>query len=318
MRCAAIVWVLLAVAACNVDAIVVVAPVVYVASLSLLSVILKVFVAFFVWAAVQGAGSRRLLGRPAHSIVAYVLAASCKAFIAIALATTLCLLARPITLPEIATVAAATGLASFGLLVSLQARMIRNSEDKFKPIANAAVYAALVFILVFASIRTSVNVTLVSHPRQANVLDSAVAELGGIKAKVAVSGMKPAMGKKESRGDMTPTIKDDYARTMEPAASIAKYDVSHGGKYLSGVWVVPRSGEPCVLTISSPDGTRTVKYAPEDSCLIEQDAVSRTWCPIRLNAADIRMSGPVVLSGAGSCSGRLKVQLGNDGLRVIE
>ena len=64
--------------AADCGAIILVPPVVYVASISILSVVLKLGVAFFGWVALSGIASKRLFGASVESIISYSLAAAAR------------------------------------------------------------------------------------------------------------------------------------------------------------------------------------------------------------------------------------------------
>ncbi|MFH0862357.1 MAG: hypothetical protein V1875_04925 [Candidatus Altiarchaeota archaeon] len=171
--CIILLFLLLVAVPCS--AIVIVPPLVYVASLSVLAVFLKLLVAFFSWLAVSGLASKGFLKRPAISALSVFLSVAPKLLLAFALAVAFTLLIKPVESRGVLIVCGLTASSSMAVLFLSQFRGIRNSEKRLSALARLAAFGFLVFVICYAAVWTSIEESVRVVPKISNNAVGAVA-----------------------------------------------------------------------------------------------------------------------------------------------
>lgn len=191
MRVWPLIVLLLSPALCS--AIVIVPPLVYVASLSMLAVFLKLLVAFFSWLAVSGLASRGFLKRSAVSALSIFLSSASRLLLAFGLAVIFSLAVRPVEPAGVLLVSALTASVSAAVVFLSEFRRIRNTEDKIPSVAGLAAFGFLIFIICYASVWTSIEETV--HVGAKKAVIGPVSDKGGAALDVGrVPGNLTARG----------------------------------------------------------------------------------------------------------------------------
>jgi hypothetical protein len=296
VSCAALA-VLLAAAACQ--GIVVVPPVVYVASLSILSVVFNMFIAFSFWFAVQGVAGGKILGRPLHSILGFLIPAAGRLALALFFVVSFSVVLSPVTISEMALVSALTALFTALLLFLSNFRAIRNSERRLRPVAVIAAFSILVFVLCFLAVRESLEVAAYQKESKAKHQGALP-----VVSRISEKALAPSMAAR--------AYKD------EAAPSGMEYETeSKSGEAVLALWLNPASEEACTLTVRSESSSQSLTYAPDKTCVLEtEEGFERVFCPIRVAPSDIVVGGLVELDAGGSCEGSMKARVLPDRFEV--
>jgi hypothetical protein len=283
------------------SAIVIVPPLVYVASLSILSVVTNMFIAFFFWFAVQGFAGGKILGKPLHSILYFILPLAGRLATAFFFTVLFSAVFSPIELPEIAFVSGLTMVFTVATVCLSNYRAIRNSEHRLRQLAGIVAFSIIVFMLCFLAVKESTQVTvLVKAPAGKSI--GAAAQSSLISDKV----LAPSMAAKPSQ-DEAVSSRMDYAAEPKPKSDAFV------------LWLSPTSGEPCMLTVQTGSSSQTRTYVPHMGCYTDSDTgLKRVFCPIKVTPSDMPLRGDVELVGGGSCFGHLRVRILSDRFEVTE
>lgn len=186
--CTPLLFLLLAAVPCS--AIVIVPPLAYAASLSVLAVFLKLLVAFFSWLAVSGIASKGFMKRPAISALSVLLSVGPKLLLAFALAVAFTLLLNPLESRGVLIVCALTASSCMAVLFLSQFRCIRNSQERLPALARLAAFGLLVFVICYAAVWTSIEESVRVVPKISNNPIGAVA---APKEGISVSPMQSTL-----------------------------------------------------------------------------------------------------------------------------
>ncbi|MDO8647042.1 MAG: hypothetical protein Q7R70_01325 [Candidatus Diapherotrites archaeon] len=267
------------------SAIVIIPPVVYVATISILSIIFNMIAGFFCWLAIQGIASKTVFGKKLDSVLETAIPVFGKILFALLLTVVFSFFFSPSGIQEILLASAAITLVFFLALLLSNYRQIRNSPEKGrKQFPSIAVSSILVFAIVSASIFFSVTFAPISQAQRPLLDDSA---FGVSKSQSA------------------------------PAESISRPSTDSEKNYLTNeLWLVPSSIEACKLSVN---GIEQFSFTPSKNCF-ERTAsgFEKTFCPIKITPALFESLGETMeLSASGSCSGKLSAKISNNQFEVL-
>ncbi len=281
----------------SVNAIVIIPPVVYIATISILALVLNAFVGLFFWIAIQGVATKKLFGKPLHEILNFLLPSAGKLLFALILTVIFSLMLSPIEINEIILTSIIISVI-FAVVLSLSKfREIRNTEHKSKIIAGIALFSVAVLAVSLLSIMFSIEIVSVSGEYGEEV------PLGDLLDYLPIA---PSMISDKSME--MPASAGDVAEGIAPEDTVEKK------KIIRSIWLVPDSGADCTLTI----GERELSFTPEKNCVkgIESE-IKRSYCPIEVTPAQIYETGQIKLKAGGSCSGEILVFINNYGFEVL-
>jgi hypothetical protein len=260
--------------ACSVHAVVIVPPLIYVASISALNLVASLVVGFGLWLAVQGFASKTFLRRHWSEWVDLVSNWLKTVFVGILVIGALMLVLHPLAVNEILGVGAAAAALSFCVLVLLENKRLRleSGARRWQKIGNVLLGSLLVAGIGAGALFLSVQWHPVENAYASEPVGPWMTNQG--LERTAEKAMAPSIG-------------------VDSAYDSSVYD--SGARAAVSVWVRPRSAEPCIVSI---DGTEQA-FSPSFSCFEpSSDGVTRVFCPIRINAASAES-----VSASGSCSG---------------
>ncbi len=266
------------------SAIIIVPPVVYIATVSIFSVISNMFVGLFFWIAVQGIATKSFFGKPFSAIIAFIIPTAGKLFFALLLIIIFSIIIMPIALFEILFITIAVSIAFFfGVLLS-RFRKIRNTKEKSKSLSKIVWATIIIFILSFASIMLSIE----TRP----IVAGAAGPTRGFVDILKI----PSMG----------------ARSMAKGiAQEAKKPLA--ANEVEALWLVPTSSEKCTLQA----GKTILSFFPQKNCLQSSIGTERAFCPITVLPAQISQKGLVEMKASGSCSGSMTVIVKENSFEVV-
>ncbi|MFH1234357.1 MAG: hypothetical protein V1493_01975 [Candidatus Diapherotrites archaeon] len=276
----------------SVNAIVIVPPILYIASLSILSVLFNMFVGLFCWIALQGIATKKFFGKPLHSIAGFILPSFGKIFFALLLVAGASFVLHPLEAGEALAASAAAAAIFFACLFLAGFREIRNSEKKAGLIVSIAVFSVFVLALGFASIMLSIETTPV---------------IGGRP--------EPAFNEMQSQAGMPFAAPAEKPSVSEDIAGAPAMESEAGGKtVVEALWLVPENSGQCTLKAAGKE----LSFAPEKNCLEKKESgMERAYCPIKILPSDTGF-GKMALEAGGSCSGSMNVVAGEKGFEVLE
>ena len=210
-----------------------------------------------------------------------------KLFFAFLLTLLVALLLKPVETGEIATGALIAAVAFFFCMVLAKFREMRNTEKKLRVIKNLAIFSLAIFILGFASITLSIELTAIStHERAAafGIPDLASA---------------PAMQKSVAAEDKSVAAED---RGTAKEASI-----------IDAIWLVPENSSDCTVSFAG----ESLSFKPEKKCAKKTFfGLEKVFCPVKILPQQIPEKGLVELKAGGSCSGTIRVFVRENGFEV--
>jgi len=251
-------------------AIVIVPPVVYIASLSVLSVMLNLFAGVFFWIALQGIATKSFFGKPFSVIMAFLLPTAGKLLFAMLLAIVFSIIFSPVSLVEALLSALAVAIIFFFSVLLSRYRQIRNTMEKSRPVSKILTFSLVVFALCLASIMLSIGLQPVAAG---------------------------ARGRATGFYDIFPVAQS----VSNGAAGEAKTPLP--ANEVGALWLVPTSAEECTLQA----GSELLFFTPKKSCLKSATSVESTFCPIEILPSQIMQKGSLTLKAGGSCSGAIVV-----------
>ena len=154
--------------ALSTDAIIVVPPVIYIASISVLSVVIKLSILFFAWLAVQGFASRRLLGKEISVIMASIIPQILNAMLIFTLILLASLIFSPKTYEDASIASFFVAFFASISRVFWLLRSFANSNEKNKMIFGFIILFFIILILSYLVISSSISVSIIPNP-SANV-----------------------------------------------------------------------------------------------------------------------------------------------------
>lgn len=268
------------------SAIVIVPPVVYVATISILSIIFNMIVGFFCWLAIQGIASKTVFGKKIDSVLETAIPVFGKILFALLLTVIFSFFFAPSGIQEILFASAAITLVFFLALLLSNYRQIRNSPEKGRQFPSIAVSSILVFAIVSASIFLSVTFAPMNQGRGPLLGDSAF----GV-----------------SRSQSAPASEDILGKS---SASIPE-----AGSLTKELWLIPSGPEACILSANG----RQFSFTPSMNCFSKtQEGFEKTFCPIKITPGLFENSAAILeLSASGSCSGKISARISNGQFEVL-
>lgn len=275
--------------AASAQAIVIVPPVIYIATLSILSLIFNLLIGFFFWLAVQtvifkgpGAAKGIQLVEGSISILGKIVPIFLLIFF----------------MEPLFDVSSLFGILFFALIITLiltfflllsHFRDIRNTLQKV-PLLQSLLFSILfIFLITTAAVFFSVSFNAVySNPSTPSANDAA-----------GIAASSPSTIASDSTGYGKATDSTDAARSS---------------MIVSEFWLTPTSSAPCVLSYSD----QVLSFTPVKSCYQKTaQGFIRSFCPIKVSASQIQADSLTQLEESGSCSGSFLAQSKNGGLELL-
>ncbi|MFH1587228.1 MAG: hypothetical protein ABID38_05190 [Candidatus Diapherotrites archaeon] len=282
------------------NAIVIIPPVVYVATISILTLVLNAFIGLFFWIAIQGVATKKLFGRPIHEILNFLIPSAGKILFALLLTVIFSLILAPVEINEIISTSILISVIFAAVLFLSKFREIRNTEHKSKVIASVAVFSIAVLAISFFSIMLSVEVISVSTEAGEELKE----EFPGAGIMDDLLPSSPYMG--------APSM-EKPAPIADVGEGISPEDIEKKGSIRS-IWLVPDSGANCTLTI----GETQLSFRPEKNCVEKIGSeIRRSYCPIEVTPSQIYGTGQLQLKAGGSCSGEITILVSNNAFEVL-
>lgn len=272
----------------SVNAIVIVPPAVYVATLSILSVLFNMFVGLFAWIAVQGIATKKFFGKPFHSIAGFVVSSMGKLFFAVLLVAGFSVLFNPIELMEALFVSVVAGGVFFFCLFLSRFRQLRDSRKKLRITGRIALFSVIVLVIGFVSITFSIQLVHVSSGKKAPVTEAPLS-----------FPEKPT--------------ELPYQDKIRKEATPGK--IPEGGITVEELWLVPVNGKKCILSANGSE----LFFTLEKNCIEKSESgLNRVFCPIKIEPRQFSQKGVIELKATGSCSGEMIVRVKENQFEVME
>ncbi len=277
----------------QVDSIVFIPPVIYIATFSLGTFITNVFLFLAVWLAVKGVTDRSYFGKPVHELVGMSLQLIGKILILITSATLPTLILNPITADEIIISSLFAGILSLAILFLDRFREYHliPGKERNRILRSITLLSIAIIVITYASTTLAIE-TKTLHMREGYETEH--------KPEYALLPTSPAMGKETAD----------------------KYMAGEGGEYPGleeTLWFYPENNEPCIIYYKN---ILVLETQPTRNCYYyTNNRAERISCPIPLKIRDIRKhqieQGECgSIQGRGSCSGNYTVTVGETGFYV--
>lgn len=283
------------------NAIAFIPPVIYFASISLVSFVTNLFLILAVWFAVKGISNRSYFGMPVHKIVSSLMDWAGITIIIICASLAPLLILRPIITKDILVSSFVAGIMCGILLFLSQYRQLRitGKEEKIKSVRSIILTCAVVIIITFISASYSLETKVLRTNAQ-----KGTEQIEKIQSSLSIPNQ--ALNKaREAVAPASPIAADNgYAKAIEPQ------------KQADTLWFYPLNSDACSIYFNE---NLLIAKNPEKNCYyITSDKIKKKLeCPIPVSIDifiklhDIGAKG--IISGRGSCTQSYSVTLNSNG-----
>jgi hypothetical protein len=307
-------FVLAIISAYQACAIAFVPPIIYFASLSILSFISNIFLFLAVWFAIKGIANRSYFGRPVHEIVSLILNWSGTAVLILICSVIPLLVMHPIITKDIIISSICAGFLSFIMLFLSKYRQFRliKKPDRIKYLRSVILISAAVIIITFVSTLISIETKAMYTNNQDIIV---------IKEEKNAIAL-PSFGFNKA----SESLARDSASKMDSAPMEAGA-LTNGGisakatpsNELKALWFYPANSDVCSVYF---EGKIVFEKKPEKNCYYLDAGGKKAimQCPIELTVNDFNEKMYPVSKGniiaAGSCTEKYNVTIEKTGFVV--
>ena len=257
--------------AVSVFGVVIIPPLIYVATFSALTFAANLLVGFGVWLALQGIAQKRVFNRRVSALLDFAADGAKTLFVGLAAAVVGLVFVSPLVWTEILFAAGIVVAASFVLFFLLDYKRWRGQQEdaRFSRLGSFFLRSLVIGLLVGVSVYGAIELRAVSTSNAPGQSDS--------DASKGLNSILPSMGSPSpsNRGD------------SEVRKAAESPDVT--GR--SSIWVQPLDEKGCVVS----DGIQSIRIEAVFSCVaIENNVSVRVFCPFELHSnalADVTVSG---------------------------
>ncbi len=284
-------------------AIAIIAPVVYVATISIIAFISNILISVAAYSAAKGFFGRKSFGTKFSSKLNLTLEIIGKAILLIITTTIAVFLLNPLTLQEAIISGAVAAIISLTILLLSSYKKIAliSKEEKRRAFIEIGLFCTFIFfscaIISFISIEIqNVDPNSSLEKQSAFQIELPSFDITSNKASSIIQEGKARTDSSKgiSAPSQTATISDS---TKEPLSGQNQAQKEEIQKQVQNLIFYPTSQEKCIISSE----TKTLSFTPANNCLIiSNGSRARIYCPIIVSSKEFGTDTSI--AGSGSCT----------------
>ncbi len=281
-------------------AIAIVAPTVYIVTLSITAFIANILISLTAWTAINGFTSKTYAGKKLSEILSFIFSGVKNSIIYVFSLAIVLIFIKPLDLESSIAIGILSSVIAFGLFLLVDSKKIILSDSK----ARIQIIQSVLFFIIFIFITSSASIFLALETKLLTTKEP-IKETQIIQVlSQPISPLTDAFESITEKSVSKPPTESAIKKIEEPTQDIGQ-----------SLWIQPMNSEKCKVEIAN----QVFSINPKFECFSKSNLTEKTFCPVEIKRSEISLlNGIAQVKESGSCSGEAEITLSNTGFTAVK